>query len=644
MRTLASRLACLIIITAYHALAPFTAHAALPTTYQEPPFLQAAVAAAQLPPIAARLPATPRLMDASMHNHRPGRYGGQMRMLMGKDKDIRRMTVFGYARLVGYNHNLQLVADLVESFTVNEGREFIFHLRRGHRWSDGAPFTSADFRYYWEEVANNKTLSPFGPPQSLRVADALPTVEFPDRYTIIYRWASPNPYFLPELAGPRPLFIYQPAHYLQQFHANFAPDDAARAALDQQAQAVGSRNWAGRYFNHARQYKLTNPALPSLQPWVNTTAPPSQLYTFQRNPFFHRVDANGLQMPYIDEVLIEIVSASLIPAKAGAGETDLQGHYLRLDNYTFLKAGEARNDYRVLLWNTLLGAHKALYPNLNSNDAVWRELVREVRFRRALSLGIDRHEINQVIYFGLATSSSNTVLPACPLHTDAHQRWARHDLAEANALLDELGLVRNAQGVRLRADGQPLEIIIHTAGESTEETDILELIQDSWQKLGLQLFTRPSQRQVFRDRIFSGEAMMSIWSGLENAMPTADMSPHELAPSNQNQYQWPKWGQHYETGGAKGEPPQLAAAQRLLALNTAWRTATSPAVRAEIWADMLATHSDEVYTIGIVNSVPQPIIVHRALQNIPEQGFYAWSPTAYFGIYHPDIFWFDRAP
>lgn len=611
-----------------------------PTPYPEPYYFNAQLASGELPPMAQRLPAHPLLMDDSMNNLIPGKYGGKINLLMGKDKDIRRMVVYGYSRMVGYNRNLELIADIVESFTVHDNKEFIFHLRKGHRWSDGASLTSADFKYYWEDVANNLHLNPFGIPKTLLVDEQPPIVEFPDVYTVIYRWQQPNPHFLPALAAPRPLFIYQPKHYLRQFHPRYADPQA----LDTQAKAVGKRNWAGYYLKKARQYKLTNPKLPSLQPWVNTTKPPAERYVFKRNPYFHRVDVNGLQMPYIDEVIISIVSSSLIPAKSGAGESDLQGHYLRLDNYTFLKAGEKRNDYDVHLWGNVNGAHKALYPNLNSNDPVWRQLVRDSRFRRALSLGVDRHEINQVVYFGLANESNNTVLPDSPFHNiDLQRRWAVYDPKRANRLLDEIGLSeRNSAGLRLRPDGKPLEIIIHSAGESTEETDILELVHDSWLKLGIKTYSKPSQREVFRKRVFSGEVMMSISSGIENGLPTADMSPHELAPTRQDQYQWSKWGQYYETKGKVGEAPDMKAVQQLSALNQSWNHATEHAERQQIWTKMLNIFCEQVYSIGIVNSVSQPIVVNKWLRNVPKKAIYAWLPTSYFGVYHPDIFWLDQ--
>jgi peptide/nickel transport system substrate-binding protein len=187
-----------------------------------------------------------------------------------------------------------------------------------------------------------------------------------------------------------------------------------------------------------------------------------------------------------------------------------------------------------------------------------------------------------------------------------------------------------------------MQIIIQTAGESTEESDVLELVKKYWKKVGVDLFTKPSQREVFRNRVYAGASVMSVWTGLENALVTAEMSPAELAPTMQTQLQWPKWGEHYETVEAAGQAPDMAIAQELLELNTAWRDAESPEARAAIWHRMLAIHADQVFSIGTVNGVPQPVVATKALRNVPEKGIYNWDPGAYFGIYKPDSFWFTE--
>jgi len=631
MPTLRRILACLV---AGAALAGPAAAA----DYVEPPYFADQVAAGRLPPVAERLPSPPSVAD--MEGRSPGRYGGRLNLLMGRSKDVRQMVVYGYARLVRYDRSYEIVPDILERVDVEGGRVFTLHLREGHRWSDGAPFTSEDFRYWWEDVANNPKLAPAGPPADLRIEGELPRVEIVDETTVRYSWSRPNPKFLPALAAARPLYIYRPSHYLKPVHAGYA--DAA--AINERAREAGQRNWAALHNSLDNLYKNDNPALPSLQPWVNTTAPPAERFVFARNPYFHRVDPDGRQLPYIDEVAMQIADAKIIPAKTGTGESDLQARYLRFDNYTFLKQNEERNGYRTYLWPIGKGSHMTLYPNLNARDPVWRGLFRDVRFRRALSLAIDRNEINQVIYYGLALAAQNTVLPQSPLFREEYQKaWAQYDPAQANRLLDEIGLdTRDKDGVRLLPDGRPAEIIIETAGESTEQTDVLQLVRDSWRKIGIALHSRPSQREVLRNRIYSGEALMSIWEGLENGLPTAESIPDELAPTHQIQYQWPMWGQYFETGGRSGEAVDMAGPKRLRALLHDWYDAPDKAARRAIWHEMLDIWADGVFTIGIVSGVRQPVVADARLRNVPEDGMYTWDPGAHFGIYAPDTFWFER--
>ncbi len=610
-------------------LVPATACALTPV---EPPMLRLEVSSGKLPPVQKRLPEQPLVVNVEQ----PGKHGGTLNSLVGRSRDTRLLVVYGYARLVGYDRKLELVPDILESFEVLEGRSFTLKLRKGHRWSDGHPLTAEDFRYYWEDVANNSELSPSGPPKDLLVEDKPPKFEVLSDTVVRYTWHKPNPHFLPRQAGASPLFIYRPAHYLKRFHKKYS-----EKVRKEEAEGTAKRKWSAVHNRADNLYESDNPELPTLQPWMNTTKSPADRFVAVRNPYFHRVDANGLQLPYIDRFVLAVADPKLIPAKTGAGEADLQARDVHFNNYTFLKQGEKQNGYRTRLWRPGRGSHVALFPNLNVNDPVWRKLLRDARFRRALSLAIDRSLINQSLYFGLALESNNTLMPESPLFREAYRdRWARFDRKEANRLLDELGLKRGADRMRRLPDGRALEIIVETAGESTEQTDVLELVRETWREAGIKLFSKPSQREAFRMRIFSGDTVMSVWSGLENGLATADNSPDELVPTSQMQLQWPKFGQHYETGGKAGEAVDIAEVKELQRLYKVWLEGATRQERERAWHAMLELHAEQQFTIGIVSGVPQPVVVRETLMNVPEKGFYNWDPGAFFGIYRPDTFWF----
>ncbi|MFK8253186.1 ABC transporter substrate-binding protein [Ancylobacter terrae] len=619
----------------------FAAQADVPESARQAPSLAAAVKAGTLPPLAERLPQQPRVIDVRAAGGEPGQYGGTWRMLMGDQRDIRMVTIYGYTRLMVFNLKGELVPDILERVDVEEGRIFTLKLREGHRWSDGHPFTSEDFRYWWDDIANNERLSPSGLPPQLMVDGKPPKMEVVDPTTVRFSWDAPNPGFLPAIAATQPLEIMMPAHYLKQFHKRYAdPDQLAKLVKEAKV-----KDWGALHDRRARAYRPENPDLPTLGPWRPMTKPPAELFVFERNPYFHRVDEDGRQLPYIDRLTLSIGTSSLVPAKVGAGGSDLQARYLRFDNYTFLKAAEQRQNYTVRLWERGEGAYVSIVPNLNAADPGWRAVLRDVRVRRALSVGLNRHDINQVIFFGLAHEGANTVIPGSPLYKSEYDTaWAQYDPALANRLLDEAGLSkRDHDGIRLLPDGRRMEITVETAGESTEETDILELVAFDWRKIGVALYPRATQTGILRRGVAAGTVMMSVAMGLDNATPGPDMDPGQLAPMNSMQFQWPMWGQYVDSGGREGEAPGTPEAAALTKLHEQWRRSTTTEERADIWRQMLEINADQVFTIGIINRTAQPVVVSNHLHNVPPVGIYSYEPGAYFGIYNPDTFWFDNA-
>ena len=465
-------------------------------------------------------------------------------------------------------------------------------------------------------------------------------VEVIDPLTVRYTWDTPNPLFLPALAGTRPLDIYSASAYLKQFHAKYADPD--KLAADVAREKV--KDWQSLQIRMARSYRPENPDLPTLQPWVNLTTPPSNRFVFQRNPYYHRVDQNGVQLPYVDEVVMNIAESSIIPAKTGSGETDLQERYLSFTDYTFLKEGEERNNYKVRLWTVGRGSAVALFPNLNTTDAAWKEVFRDPRFRRAISLGVDRSQINQVLFSGLAKESASTVLPGSPLFRDElGAAYSQYDPDAANALLDEIGLKRSPNGTRLLPDGRPMDLIIESTGESSMEADVLELVTTDWADLGIKVFTRTSQRDIFRSRVAAGSTLMSVWAGVDNGAPTADFSPQEFVPTDPYQLQWPMWGTYVSTQGSAGEKIDYPPAQKLVDLYQEWLIAESDVEKRRIWGEILDINAEEVFSIGIVTATLVPVVVSNNLVNVPVEGISSFDPYGYFGVYEMDAFWMKNA-
>lgn len=593
-----------------------------------------------LPPIEERLPKTPRVLNLAERGLKPGRYGGSMRMLIGGQRDIRFMPINCYARLVGYNSDLKLEADILEAYEVENDRIFTFRLREGHKWSDGSPFTADDFRYVWDDVFHEKKLAKGGPPAGLMINGKPPRFEVIDARTVRYSWDDPNPDFLADQASPSPIRLMFPAAYMKQFHMRYQ----TKELLAQHIARERVDDWAALHQKMSRVVRPENPNLPTLDAWRNRTAPPAERFVFERNPYYYRVDENGLQLPYIDKVMLDVSSADLIAAKTGTGESDLQVTNLDFADYTFLKNAEQRYPLKVDLWKRTQGSRMALFPNLNCKDEGWRNLFRDVRFRRAMSLAINRGEINKAVFYGLATESANSILPDSPLFKPEYQKaWAAFDPDQANRLLDEIGLAMDdSEGLRRLPDGRLAKIIIEITGESTFETDALELIGDQLLQVGIKIYPHVAQRELLRRRVKGGDAIMSVGGGLDNGVPTADMAPKELAPTSDDQLQWSIWGLHALSGGSDGKAPDLPEAKALLDLYSEWRKAEGFDQRTDVWHKMLALFTDQVFTIGIVNATLQPVVQSSKLQNVPSKALYGFDPTSYLGVYLPDAFWYDE--
>ena len=609
---------------------------------KETPSLAPRVTKGELPPVAQRLPANPLVADLAARGRMVGKPGGEVVSLVARARDIRYLSANSYARLVGYDEKLNLGPDILERFDADGDKTFTLVLREGHKWSDGKPFTSEDFRFYWEDVANNAELNPAGLPDFLLVGGKPPKVEIADARTIRYSWDAPNPRFAPALAQPRDPFIYRPAHYLKRFHAKYAD----KAKLEEAARKVKLKSWAGQFNRMDDMFESTNIDLPTLQPWRNTTNAPATRFVFERNPFYHRVDPAGQQLPYLDRIVLDVAAGGLMAAKGNSGDADLLFRGLSMGDIPILKEGEKAKGYRTLMWPYARGSEIALYPNLTVTDPVWRKLNRDVRFRRALSHGIDRKTLNNALLFGLGVEGNDTIVAESVLfRPEMRSLHAGYDPTEASRLLDEIGLTeRNGAGIRLLPDGRELEIIVETDGDGGLIVDGLTLIAEFWREIGVRLFVKPQDRTVLRNRTYAGLTVMVAAQGLDLAVPTAAMPPGELAPLRQDHYAWAKWGQYSETHGASGEACDIPAAKRLADLAREWMSTADDDLQARIWTEMLMNHAENQWSIGTVSGALQPVLARDGLMNIPKRAVYSWEPTSMMGVYRIDEFYWDRTP
>ena len=188
-----------------------------PAQADEAPLLAERVAAGKLPPEAERLPKEPRVMTIDEATGRTvGKRGGTIRTLMAEQGDLRLMTVYGYARLVAYNSSLEMQPDILPSYENDKNRVFTLHLRPGHKWSDGTPFTAEDFRFQWEDILTDKDMDRGGLDSALLAGGKGPKFEVIDDLTVRYTWEDS------QSAVPAGACRHSPARYLQRLRLSQA--------------------------------------------------------------------------------------------------------------------------------------------------------------------------------------------------------------------------------------------------------------------------------------------------------------------------------------------------------------------------------------------------------------------------------------
>jgi peptide/nickel transport system substrate-binding protein len=371
----------------------------------------------------------------------------------------------------------EIVGELITGYEVAEGGAgyiVTMHLREGLKWSDGDEVTTEDIDFALNYVNKYEGLSDWGCAWGNAVS-----VTFVDDYTFqleLTGWY-PNSamgyvgYSASEWGGLYPSQHYKPWHI--EFNEN----------ADAEAVAAGFQNWRDRII-WSLPYGGVQKDLerPTLQPWDHISSD-NDVKSYVRNPYFLTVDQAGNQLPYVDEILVQVVDIETYHLKAASGEMDFGFAQTSLNNYTLYKEGEAAGNYKVSLVPSVLGSVAAFTVNALHPDPVKRQVLGDKRFRQALSVAIDREEINEVLYQGVAVPTFGLADPNAPYYDPAFERNAVYDVARANSLLDAVGMrARGADGYRLGPDGKPFQIIMeHSQGNA----EIYFLVEEYWEDVGI---------------------------------------------------------------------------------------------------------------------------------------------------------------
>lgn len=576
------------------------ADANIKMVYKQSPFLDSM----KLPPVAERMPKEPKIvneMPADQLDYEIGTYGGTLRSAVPSvewDASVWSMNTEPLLNTPGILGE-EITGNILKSFELSENqKEFTFQMREGMRWSDGEPVTVDDIEFAINDVLFNKILTPSFPTW-LRAGgkpDGNPfAFERIDNYTFKLKYDKPYAGLAIRIAiesWRNYTELLKPKHYLKQFHIKYADAAALEVAIK------GAKFKTGEWWNLFNSKNINSwdmngkraIGFPSLYPWT-IMGVKEMVTTFERNPYYFKVDTSGNQLPYIDKIeSTQVQNMETLNMKIIAGEVDYNGFETSLANVPLYKENETKGGYKVVLTKNHVDPTD-VYLNLTNKDPIWRKVVQDIRFRKALNMAIDRKEIIDSIYYGLAkptTIMDNT-----------------YDLKKANEILDEMGMKKGSDGFRVGPDGKRFIIPIEVGGQQSDMAPVAVLITEMWRQLGLDAQMKQIDRNLWDTRNTANDLKCSVmWT--ENIWYNLGDWANGI---------WgPMWVSSWNSNGKKGEEPPQGVKEFFLLLDSRWFVPSEEGIAQfdKIKADL----GKNIWWIKPIEDVKLSIIANAKLGNV----------------------------
>jgi peptide/nickel transport system substrate-binding protein len=574
--------------------------------YSESPLLKAQVEAGTLPPVEERLPTNPMVVEPI---DSVGAYGGIWHRAWRGINDFHAFGRIIYDPVLRWPRDPQdpIQPGMAERWEFNdEGTELVLYFREGLRWSDGTPWTVDDVIFWWEAIETDTNITPSIHAEWMVGGEPM-QLEKIDDYTIKLIFAAPNG--LAETVGLAfhgnqwPLGFerfgfYAPRHYLEQFHPAYSDSGNYDAFEDA-----------------AFDYNVDRPVMTAWK--ITQYEPGATLMIAERNPYYWRVDIEGNQLPYIDSVYFHLVADPAgVNAMGIAGDLSMQYRAIDLAQYPIYQANAEAGNYHMLLWPQAQASSVTLWFNQSFEDARYRELFQDLRFRRAMSHAIDRDTINDIAFLGQGVSRTSTVVPDSPYYVEELENiHGEYDVALAQSLIEEIGLTRNNSGFYTFADGEEILLKIEADVTFAGMQDGLELVAQWWTELGFRTNLEILTREVYWPRAGANEVMIATWQTDRGLVPMVD--PIYIFPFDERSWMAPAYGLWYKTKGADGIEP-TEEFKRAMDLYDEYTLTTDADRQVEIGKEIVRLSTENLWTLGTVGLVPNPVVVNNCFMNVGE--------------------------
>jgi len=587
--------------------------------YSEAPELAEMVAAGDLPPLEERLAEQPFVVgpgvlinESDLPDWQPGVYGGVLRFahsVANWNPDI--FIMLNENLLCAPGIGLEgLQPCVVQDYTVeDDNKVFTFTIRKGLKWSDGEPVTTEDVRFVYEDIYLNEDLTPIFPAKFRDSGSSdgeVMKLDIIDDFN--FRLTSSESYggLLRELSikgwqGYTDLI--RPSHYLKKYHTTYTPIEE----LSEELQSMNLTEEWWQLFNtkDCTNWEDTIPACagyPSLTPWGGVEGSDGML-VFERNPYYWKVDTQGQQLPYIDKLTSQQVNdVEMINLKVLAGEVDFLRESTALIKLPLYKENEEKAGFRVVLMDNHVDP-TALFINNTYEDENWRTVVNDIRFRQAINYAINRQEIIDNIYYGLASQPELTPSEYNP------------DLA--NQLLDEMGLdKRDADNFRIGPDGKTFVLPIEHGAHAPDIAPASEIITQQIKAVGIMVTAKQIDPSLWGERAAANTIQATVLWDVQPMWRNGTWTDYLPGDAGWS----PVWSTWYSTGGKEGEEPP-AEIKELYTIQEGRVGAIPNSDEDKALADRIyKLFYDNIWVFPLAEKVNYAMIVSAKLGNVPQSG------------------------
>ena len=590
-------------------------------------------------PLSQRLPHEP-LVIAPYQSI--GQYGGVL-------DGISKATESGTSDLLSVRHvNLVRFSDDLATVVPNVAKSWEWNadftvlkvqLREGHKWSDGAPFTAADVVFWYNNILMNSNVIEKPKARFLSAGKAA-NVKALDSTTVQFSMNESAPGFLDNFAQDyaQP---FLPKHLLAQFHPEFNKDAdqlAASLGFDNGYALVnfyyGQSDWKDiptpLLKDKAASDRLVKAGFTAIMPTLESHLVVEETLEGRHlvaNPYFFQVDTAGNQLPYINEINeVFIGDEDIQTAKLISGEVDYKAQAVNLPQAPVLLENKAQGQYEIALRPTISQTTFAF--NLTDKDVEKRAVFNDVNFRRAMSVAMNRDQINEIAYFGLGTPTQYTGFDGdtTPFITDKlKSSWVQFDPKLAEELLDKAGVVdKNNDGLRDLPSGKKFELNIQYATQGTP-SEVVEIVAKSWSDVGVKTTIKEVTSDEYRNSQTANDLSVLSWV---MGRPLANIAGNTeiLVPPYGSFFDLRTgmlWSQYLETNGAEGVAPPATVAEMKKLTDRFVTLKAGTEASNKLGLQIAAKVIDDLFILGTVKAV-SPVYRNKALTNfeVPKTSSY----------------------